>query len=158
VRRNHGLEHATIHLLGARYPRTVLVGRSDFSGFFLWADLPGEAVAEAAQAALDRLRNGDRRLAIHPNCGTNLLTAGLLAGTGAYLSLTGSSARGGHDRGDRLATAILASLAGLLIAQPVGTLLQARLTTEGDPRGLEIHSVRTWSRGGRRIHRIRTYG
>jgi hypothetical protein len=57
-----------------------------------------------------------------------------------------------------LPTAILASLAGILIAQPVGTLLQSRLTTEGNPRGLEIHSVHTWARGGRRIHRIRTYG
>jgi hypothetical protein len=158
VRRNHGLEHATIHLLSARYPRTWMVGRSDFSGFFLMGDVPGEAVAQAAQTGLERLRAGERRLAIHPNCGTNLLTAGILAGTAAYLTLTGSSSRDWRDRFDRLPLAILAALIGILVASPLGTLLQVRLTTEANPRGLEILSVHTWSRGSARLHRVRTYG
>ena len=158
VRRNHGLEHATIHLLSARYPRTMFVGRSDLSGFFLWGDVPGEAVAQATREALSRLRAGERRLAIHPNCGTNLLTASLLAGTAAYLSMAGSSSRNWRDRFDRLPLAIFASMLGLLVAQPLGTWIQAGLTVEGDPRGLELHSVHTWFRGSARLHRIRTFG
>ncbi|HET7010241.1 MAG TPA: DUF6391 domain-containing protein [Anaerolineales bacterium] len=158
VRRNHGLEHATIHVLTARYPRTMFVGRSDFSGFYLLGDVPGEAVAQAAREALERLRAGERRLAIHPNCGTNLLTASLLAGTAAYMTISGSPFRGWRDRFDRLPMAILATLVGLIVAQPLGMFFQYRLTTEGNPRGLEILSVRSWQSGATRLHRIRTYG
>jgi hypothetical protein len=158
IRRNHALEHATIHLLSARHPRAVFVGRSDVGGFFLLADVPGEAVLHAAHAALARLRSGEHRLALHPNCGTNLLTASLLAGTAAYLTLTGSSSRGWRDRFDRLPLAIVASLLGLVVAQPLGIFLQRRVTTQGNPLGLEILSLRSWSRGATRLHRVRTYG
>jgi plasmid stabilization system protein ParE len=158
IRRNHGLEHATIHLLSARFPRSVFVGRSDVGGFYLLADVPAEAVAQAAQQALERLRTGDDRLAIHPNCGTNLLTASLLAGTAAYAALAGASSRGWRERLERLPVAILASLLGLILAQPLGYQLQRRVTTQADPRGLEIHSVHTWSRGVTRLHRVRTFG
>jgi len=158
IRRNHALEHATIHLLSARHPRAVFVGRSDVGGFFLLADVPGEAVLHAAHEALARLRSGEHRLALHPNCGTNLLTASLLAGTAAYLTLTGSSSRGWRDRFDRLPLAIVASLLGLVVAQPLGIFLQRRVTTQGNPLGLEILSLRSWSRGATRLHRVRTYG
>ena len=158
IRRNHALEHATIHLLSARHPRAVFVGRSDVGGFFLLADVPGEAVLHAAHEALARLRAGEHRLALHPNCGTNLLTASLLAGTAAYLTLTGSSSRGWRDRFDRLPLAIVASLLGLVVAQPLGIFLQRRVTTQGNPLGLEILSLRSWSRGATRLHRVRTYG
>lgn len=158
LRRNHGLEHATIHLLSARFPRAVFLGRSDVGGFYLIANVDGPAVLQAAQEALARLRAGDHRLALHPNCGTNLLTASVLAGTAAYVTLTGTSSRGWRDRFDRLPLAVLASLFGLVLAQPLGALLQQRVTTQGDPRGLEILSVRSWTRGGTRVHRVRTYG
>ena len=36
TRRNHGLEHATIHLLSQRVPGLRIVGRSDSGGFWLW--------------------------------------------------------------------------------------------------------------------------
>ncbi len=158
IRRNHALEHATIHLLSARYPRAVFIGRSDVGGFFLLADLPGESVLQAAHEALTRLRSGDHRLALHPNCGTSLLTASLIAGTAAYLTLTGSSSRGWRHRFDRLPLAVVASLLGLVIAQPLGFFLQRQVTTQGNPQGLEILSARSWSRGATRLHRVRTYG
>lgn len=158
IRRNHALEHATIHVLTSRFPRAVLVGRSDIGGFFLLADVPGEAVSSAAQEALMRLRAGEQRLALHPNCGTNLLTASLLAGSAAYLALTGASSRGWRHRLDRLPLAIFASLLALVLAQPLGFQLQRRITTQGDPQGLGIHSVRTWARSTTRLHRVRTYG
>lgn len=87
IRRNHALEHATIHLLAARFPQRPIVGRSDTGGFTLFADLPTEAIEEAAAEALARLRDGDRRMALHPNCGTNLLTTGVLTGSAAFLGL-----------------------------------------------------------------------
>ena len=156
VRRNHGLEHATIHLLSARYPRTWLVGRSDVSGFFLMGDVPGEAVAQAAQSALERLRAGERRLAIHPNCGTNFLTAGLLAALGSYFALLGGNTQRWRDRLERLPLAVMTAVAALLVAQPLGTAAQRHLTTRGDMDGMQILAVKRLHRGRTAIHRIFT--
>ncbi len=154
LRRNHALEHATIHILSARQPKTTLIGRSDPRGFFLFGDATMQAVADAAQEALARLRNGESRLAIHPNCGTNLLTAGLLGGSAAFAVLAGS--RDGRGRLSRLPLAIAATAFGLLIAQPLGTALQRSVTTQADPKGLEILEVKTWRRGRTTLHRVLT--
>jgi hypothetical protein len=156
IRRNHALEHATIHLLSARYPRATLVGRSDAGGFHLFADVPMEAVADAAQEALARLSHGQHQLAIHPNCGTSFLTAGVLGGGAAFLSLAGRSAQRGRLR--RLPLAVVATLIGLLIAQPLGLALQRSITTQADPEGLRLIEVKTWRRGHTTFHRIVTAG
>jgi len=156
LRRNHALEHATIHLLSARQPRTTLIGRSDPRGFFLFGDASTQAVADAAQEALARLRAGERRLAIHPNCGTNILTAGLLGGSAAFAVLAGSG--NGRGRLSRLPLAIAATAVGLVIAQPLGTALQRSVTTQADPKGLRILEVRTWRRGRTTLHRVITTG
>jgi len=39
IRQNHALEHATIALLGQRYPRTQVVGFSGPLGFTLYTNL-----------------------------------------------------------------------------------------------------------------------
>ncbi len=39
VRRNHGIEHATVHILTARNPNLSLVGRADTKGFFILAKI-----------------------------------------------------------------------------------------------------------------------
>ena len=54
IRRNHALEHATIHLLSARHPHLSLVGRSDTAGFYLFGNVPTELVDEAVHEALSR--------------------------------------------------------------------------------------------------------
>lgn len=156
TRRNHALEHATIHLLSAQYPRATLVGRSDPRGFYLFGDVPPAAVAERSREALARLRAGEHRLSIHPNCGTNLMTAGILGGLAAYLSLSGRS--DSRNRIDRLPLAILAASLGFLIAQPVGTAIQRSITTQADPLGLQIVEVKSWRRGRTTLHRVVTAG
>ena len=52
TRRNHALEHATIHVLGGRYPHVHLVGRSTASGFYIYGPLATQEVAGAASEAL----------------------------------------------------------------------------------------------------------
>src|SRR5512147_1131166 len=102
TRRNHGLEHATIHVLsGSRYR---LSGRSDDSGFVLLGEVPTEAVEAAAREALRRMRNGEHNLAVHPNCGTNLLTTGFLASMVGLIGMAGGSRR---DSFNRLPTVML---------------------------------------------------
>lgn len=157
IRRNHGLEHATIHILTSRRPRTSLIGRSDSKGFFLYGDLPLEDVENGAHEALKRLRSGEHRLAIHPNCGTNLLTAGVLSGGAAFLSLQGSKDDQFLDRLNRLPVAIMGAVFGLVLAQPLGAKIQKHFTTMGDPGSMEILSVNKVKGANGRLYRILTY-
>ena len=81
IRRNHGLEHATIHVLSEGHKRFSAQGNSDHRGFHLniYGDVTEEEVAAAVAEAHRRLRAGERHLAVHPNCGTVLVTTALLA-------------------------------------------------------------------------------
>jgi len=156
IRRNHALEHATIHVLNQRYPRVSLVGRSDMRGFFLYADLPVEAVASAVEIALDRLRAGEKDLAVHPNCGTNMLTSGVLSGAAAYFSLLGVRSRSWRDRLDRLPLAIMAAIVGGMIAKPLGQRVQEKWTTDPNPGNLAIASLQVTQRSGGKLFRVKT--
>lgn len=157
IRRNHGLEHATIHVLSSRYPRTTLMGRADTGGFYLYGNIPSHAVSEAAQQALDRLRQGEGHLAVHPNCGTNLLTAGLLASLSAYATFLGlRDDESWSDRLARLPFLIVVTTLALLLAQPLGMAAQRHLTTAADPAGLEIKEIRNLSPTGSAVHRVLT--
>jgi hypothetical protein len=156
IRRNHGLEHATIHILNARFPHTPLAGRSDARGFFLFGDVSTEAVEQAVSEALSRLRAGEADLAIHPNCGTNILTAALLAGSASFVSLVGARHEGWRDRLARLPLAVAASVFALILAQPLGTAVQRHVTTQGDPGTLRLLSVQRLHRGRASLHRILT--
>ena len=85
TRQHHAIEHATIHLLAARFPRRVFAGMSDPWGFTLYGQLSGEAIEEAVGEAIQRLQDGEEELAFHPNCGTNLTTSILLVTAAAFL-------------------------------------------------------------------------
>jgi hypothetical protein len=154
IRRNHALEHATIHVLSSQNPKTSIVGRSDSQGFFIYADLPKEIIEKGAHTALHRLRSGEKNLAVHPNCGTNLLTAGVLSGAAAYFSIHGSEDR--EHKLERLPLAIMSAIMGLIVAQPLGMRIQKHLTTNPDPGTLEIFSVERLRSGKGRIYRVKT--
>jgi len=153
TRRNHGLEHATIHILSGHFPGKPLAGHSNPGGFFILGDVPTESVRAAATEALARMRNGESKLAVHPGCGTNYVIAGALAGTLAWLGMTG--AKSSRQRLDRLPVVILLAALGFMASQPLGPLVQERITTSGDPGGLTIVDVAPVRRG---LHRIVTRG
>ncbi len=157
VRRNHGLEHATLHILAQRHPRQSMAGYSNTGGFWILADLPSEEVALAAREALSRLRGGEPQLAVHPNCGTNFVTSGAVAGMAGALAMFGAGPRL-RDKFERLSLAALVATIGLILAQPLGNLLQARFTTSGVPGALEIVSVSPSRRGRFIAHRVLTRG
>jgi len=85
TRQHHAIEHATIHLLAARFPRRVFAGMSDPWGFTLYGQLSSEAIEEAVGEAIQRLQDGEEELAFHPNCGTNLTASILLVTAAAFL-------------------------------------------------------------------------
>jgi hypothetical protein len=156
IRRNHALEHATIHILSRRYPRASFIGRSDARGFFIYGEVSSEDLASASTEALSRLRAGDHTLAIHPNCGTNLVTAGMLAGTASFLSFLGSKENNWRNRLERLPLAIVATMLAILIAQPIGKAAQRHITTESDPGTLEIVDIKVVSGIQGPVHRVLT--
>ena len=136
VRRNHGLEHATIHILNQS--KYSLSGRSSDQGFVLLGEVPTEQVESAVVEALERMKAGEHKLAIHPNCGTNLVTTGFLATLVAFLGFAGRGRRSGWER---FPTMMIAIMAVVLLSTPLGMSLQRYFTTEGDPGEMEFVSV-----------------
>jgi hypothetical protein len=156
IRRNHGLEHASIHVLSGKNPRRQLAGHSDAGGFWLLGDLTVEEVEQAVSEALARLRAGERDLAVHPNCGTNLVTSGMAAGLAGAFAMGG--ARNTRERIERMPLAGLLAMGALLLARPLGTRLQQRITTSGEPGNLHVVGIRQSRRGNLTAHRVTTLG
>ena len=157
LRRNHALEHATIHIL-SRLSRDVRVmGHSTPLGFVLYGDLPTEIVLQAVQEALARLKAGQRELAVHPTCGTNYVTSGVLAGLGAFVVLT-PRRRSLSEWLSRLPLVLLVSTFGFMIGQRLGMSLQAAVTTEARVGELRVASVVREERGPLVRHRVYTEG
>ena len=46
IRRNHALEHATIHVLAENHRPLRVVGRSTLNGFYLYGNLTAEMVID----------------------------------------------------------------------------------------------------------------
>lgn len=155
IRRNHGLEHATLHMLSAKYPHTPLAGHSDLNGFWIVGNVPTEAVTEAIAQALARLQAGESDLAIHPNCGTNYAASGMFVGLLAWLAMLAGGKRF-RDKLEQLPLVISLVTVGLVLAQPLGFLLQARFTTSGNPGDLTITEILPGRRGALTTHRVIT--
>ena len=157
IRRNHGLEHATLHVLSQRHPRTPMAGHSDMIGYWLLGDIPTEDIQSAVDEALGRLKAGERSLAVHPNCGTNIVTSGILAGLAAFIGLFGAGRRL-RDKIERLPLVFTLATLALIIAQPLGRSLQENVTTSADLGDLEVVEIRVVSKGRAPAHRIVTRG
>jgi hypothetical protein len=156
IRRNHGLEHATIHILAKKGVHSAMAGHSDAGGFWLLGDLETAAVAAAVDEALARMQNGEHKLAVHPNCGTNFVTSGVFAGLAAGAAMLGARRLG--DKLARLPLAISLATLALIFAQPFGFIVQERITTSGVPGALAIVEIFPTRRGRFKAHRIVTRG
>ncbi len=154
TRRNHALEHATLHILSGKYPGRRFAGHSNPTGFFILGDAPTEAIRSAVSQALTRLRAGERELAVHPGCGTNFLTVAFLSATLAWSPMSG--ARSLRSRLWRLPLAILMGAFGFLLGQTLGPTIQARVTTEADLGDMRVLDVQPIRRGRLVAHRVVT--
>ena len=155
IRRNHALEHATLHILARSQPRQGLAGHSDAGGFWIVGNVSNESVRAAVTEALQRLQRGEYQLAVHPNCGTNFVTAGTLAGLAGALAMFGAE-KGRREKLERLPLAISLATLALVASQPLGSFLQARVTTASDLTNLQVLEIRTSQRGRLMAHRILT--
>ncbi|HXF61908.1 MAG TPA: DUF6391 domain-containing protein [Caldilineaceae bacterium] len=125
TRQHHAIEHATLHMLAARYPQRNFAAYSDPLGFTLYGEVDEAGLRRAVGDALLRLQAGETQLAIHPNCGTNLATSTFLA------TLAGLAAMNGSRRklGDRFVGGLVLVLAALVVSKPLGLWLQGYTTT-----------------------------
>ena len=135
VRRNHGIEHATVSLLTARRADRRIVARSNTRGFIIFGEIETQELELATKEALRRLQAGDAHMAVHPNCGTNFVTSGMLAGLAAW-AVTVLSTQGERKRSawEALPTAFTAATLALFVAQPLGHTLHCLLYTSPSPR------------------------
>ena len=150
IRRNHGLEHATIHVLSGKHKNFSAQGNSDHLGFRLniYGPLSEADVTAAVQEAFRRMKGGEHHLAVHPNCGTALLTTATMTTLAAQGTFSLEQKRQKRDGLDipswlnALPTAILAAVVAMIVSRPFGLYLQRRFTTEGDLGEMEIVSIR----------------
>ena len=134
LRRNHALEHATIVVMMEKEPGRRFNGFSDESGFLVQGVRSPEEVDSAAREAARRLKSGEKKLAVHRNCGTTIVAANLLAavfflgaiGVGLYMQWP-------------LYLLILGGIAlSLLLRVPLSLLLQRFVTTDTDLSNAEV--------------------
>ncbi|MFN2115317.1 MAG: DUF6391 domain-containing protein [Anaerolineae bacterium] len=154
TRRNHAIEHATIHVLSRRHPTKSFAGRSDSGGFYILGDTEADDVRSAVAEAIERLRD-EPRLAIHPFCGTNLVVGGILAGLASTVALMTMPR---DERGTRASIALprmlLAGTLAAVVSQPLGPVVQRRVTVLPDSEGVRVRSIETSGRGLGKRHRV----
>ena len=135
LRRNHALEHATIVVMMEREPGRKLNGFSTDDGFFVQGVRSISEVESAAREAMRRLQNGEKRLAIHRNCGTTIVAANLLAAV-FFLVTLGFFLY--FDVGN-LYLMILGSLVlAFALRIPLSLILQRFVTTDADLTNAEV--------------------
>jgi hypothetical protein len=151
TRRHHALEHATISLLNQRYPNQRLVGWSTPGGFYIYGNVPTPAVESSASSALERLRRGERHLAVHPRCGTNLVTAGTLVGLFSFLVMLPGDDR---SRRGRFPLVVMLSTLILMLAQPLGLAVQEWITTDSHFAPEASPLVTSGTAGNTPVHKV----
>jgi membrane protein implicated in regulation of membrane protease activity len=137
LRRNHALEHATIAVMMEREPGRKLNGFSTDDGFFVQGVRSISEVESAAREALRRLQNGEKRLAIHRNCGTTIVAANLLAAILFLVALVLGVLYLGV--GGDLYLMILGSVVlAFALRIPLSLILQRFVTTDADLTNAEV--------------------
>ena len=149
TRQHHAIEHATLTILAERFPGRRMVGYSDPAGFTLLADIPEEAARRGVADAMLRLQAGETSLAIHPNCGTNLLTTGVLVTLAAMLGSAGPR----KDRLNRFTRMLVLVLPVLMIGPTLGLRLQ-RYTTQAEIGDRWLKDVRALDMAGPKGFRV----
>lgn len=151
TRRNHALEHATLKILARKYDDKQLGGHSNPTGFFLFGEIAMDDIREAVQEAMTRLRAGEKELAIHPGCGTNVATSMLVPAAFAFLPM--QRARSNLWRLLLIPFALSFAVVGYFLSKPLGPWLQRNVTTEADLGNMQVSEIRPVRKG---VHRVMT--
>lgn len=151
TRRNHAVEHATLHILARKYKNMSMGGHSNPTGFYLMGSFTQDDIMTAAAEAMERLRAGESELAIHEGCGTNIATSTLLPAAFAFVPM--SRTRSTFWRFMIIPFAVVLALFGYFLSKPLGPWLQRNVTTEADLGGMRIVEIKQVRKG---LHRVIT--
>ncbi len=110
-----------------------------FLPFFLMGNLTIQEAKDAADLALARLQHGEKHLAIHPGCGTNLAVTGFCTAVGAMITLSGANSR--KERWNRFSSLVSMSSLMVMISRPLGINAQKYITTDAEVSGLRIMGI-----------------
>ena len=148
VRKNHALEHATIHVLEELVP-LKLSGVSNPNGFIIQGISDPYLVLHAAQEAKRRLLSGEKELAVHPRCGTTTVVTGLVF---AVLFIVFSVVFGLFS----FVNLMLSLLLGAILGSVLSPWVQRHITTDWRVDDVEIEKaeliVHGWSAHGVFVH------
>ena len=100
---------------------------------------------------MTRLRAGERELAIHPGCGTNLATSMVLPAAFAFVPM--QRVKSNFWRFVLIPFALGLAAFGYLLSKPLGPWLQRNITTEADLGNLQVIEIVPVRKG---LHRINT--
>ena len=131
LRKNHGLEHATINILEKEFGYNDLAGYAEENGFYIMGVRNPDFVEEAAKKGLDLLKNNNDDLVIHKRCGTSMTVANFISAI-IFLFLLFSS---GHFS---ILSMIIAIVIANLIGPYLGQIVQKNFTTSSDVNEMEI--------------------
>jgi hypothetical protein len=151
TRRNHALEHATLHILARTYDEKNLGGHSNPTGFYLFGELALDDIRSAVDEAMTRLRAGEHDLAIHRGCGTNVATSMLVPAAFAFLPM--QRARSNLWRFLLIPFALGLAVFGYFLSKPLGPWLQRNVTTQADLGNMQVREIRPVRKG---VHRVVT--
>lgn len=156
IRRNHALEHATMQVLSERYPGLRMAGLSNPKGFLMIADLPTELMTEATLEAKRRLLNGEAELAVHPNCGTNIVVPAFVASLVAGSVLGALSAYEKKTKWYHYLIAVGTALPAFFLSRPLGPLVQKHITTNSKLDDTQVTGVYTQKVCQGSVHKVDT--
>jgi hypothetical protein len=151
TRRNHALEHATLHILARKYDENKLGGHSNPTSFHIFGEIASDDIHDAVNEAMTRLRGGEKELAIHPGCGTNVATSMVLPAI--FTLFPFQSSRSNRGRFLLLPLALLFGVFGFFLSKPLGPWLQRNVTTEADLGDLRVTEIVHERKG---VHRVMT--
>ena len=134
LRVNHALEHATINVIEEQAGPTTITGMAQEHGFIIRGVSDPRVVRQAAQVGLERLRRGERGLALHRRCGTSVAAANFLLSLVFVLFVLNIGAF-------RPVTVILAILIAHIIGPVLGRSVQRLFTTTARVGSTEIIGV-----------------
>ncbi|NMB41632.1 MAG: hypothetical protein GX996_06830 [Firmicutes bacterium] len=134
LRANHALEHATINVIEERLGCLNLAGLGQENGFIIQGPVDPYIVEEAARIGLQRLKGGEKGLALHKRCGTSMLAANFISSILIIYLLWVFGYFG-------IFYIVLAVLAAQLFGPSLGWFFQKYITTSTEVQGMEIVRV-----------------
>ncbi|MBT9130256.1 MAG: hypothetical protein DDT40_00547 [candidate division WS2 bacterium] len=135
LRKNHAIEHATINVLEKHLAsKAVFSGYAREDGFIIQGPVDILTLEVAARNALDRLKAGEKELAIHSSCGTGKAVGSFISG----VIILGIFLFAGYFN---IWTIILSFLISTFVGPIVGEMVQKIFTTIPEVKDMFIGSV-----------------